>query len=371
MAIYTIFAINPGSTSTKIALFENDKKVFSQNVNHDAGLLSTFKHLNDQLPYRKELIKKIITENDMPLSKVSAFVGRGGGLFPMEGGTYEIDELLLDHARKGANGVQHPANLGSLLAYEFAKEFKTKAFVVNPPDVDELQDLARLTGIKEVYRVVHLHALNLKETAMRHANEMGLKYEKCNFIVCHIGGGISISAHRNGKMIDGFDIAGGEGPMTPTRCGSIAVSDLLKYLEGKDIKEVKQLCTKTGGFVHHTGISDALELTIRASKGDKYAELLWNTMLYQINKCIGSMAAVLHGKINGILIGGAMARDKDLIRQTKEACEWIAPIFFYPGEFEMEAMASGAIRVLEGTEKVKKYQGKSCFQGFVFERTEV
>ncbi len=173
------------------------------------------------------MIVKLLEENKTSLSGVDAVVGRGGGLLSMEGGTYEIDDLVLKHSQRGANGVQHPAILGPRLAREFADLYHTKAYVVNPPDVDELQDLARMTGIKGVYRVIHLHALNLKEVAIRHAALLGKTYEDCRFIVCHIGGGISVSAHRAGRMIDGFDIVGGEGPMAPTRCGSVAVADLL------------------------------------------------------------------------------------------------------------------------------------------------
>lgn len=359
-----VFAINPGSTSTKIALFEDELCIFSESVSHDASKLAEFPTILAQLPYRKEMILKILEKGNILLENINAFVGRGGGLLPMEGGTYEVDELLLEHAAKGANGVQHPANLGSLLANEFAKEYGVKAYTVNPPDVDELQDLARITGIKGVYRDVHLHALNLKETAIRHAAKNGKKYEECNFVVCHLGGGTSISAHRMGKMIDGFDIVGGEGPMAPTRCGSISVSNLVKYCDGRDIEEVKSLCTKTGGFVNHTGISDAIELTNRAFNGDKTAKMLWDAMIYQITKCIGAMAAALHGKIDGILLGGGMVHSEDLVEKVREACEWIAPISAYPGEFEMEAMAAGVFRVLRGKEVVKKYSGIPCWREF-------
>ncbi|RGU95971.1 butyrate kinase [Clostridium sp. AF15-17LB] len=366
MRKFKIFTINPGSTSTKIALFEGEEEVFSKNVSHDAGKLAEYAYISDQFAYRKETIDELLKENHISLDQVDAFVGRGGGLLAMDGGTYEIDDLVLNHAARGANGVQHPAMLGPQIAYEYAKSYHAKAFVVNPPDVDELQDLARMTGIKGVYRVIHLHALNLKETAIRHAAGLGRKYEECNFVVCHIGGGISVSAHRNGKMVDGFDIVGGEGPMAPTRCGSISVANLLKYAEGKELKDIKALCTKSGGVVNHTGISDALELTARAKNGDKYAEMLWNTMIYQIEKCIGSMAAVLHGKIDGILLGGGMVYNEDLVAQIKDACGWIAPVTAYPGEFEMEAMASGAVRVLSGEEEVKKYSGVCNFTGFDF-----
>lgn len=370
MNTYKIFTVNPGSTSTKIALFEGDKELYSENVSHDAKHLDGFASISEQFAYRKEMIEKLLNENDTILNDIDAFVGRGGGLLPMAGGTYEIDDLVLEHASKGANGVQHPAMLGPQLAYEFAKENAVPAFVVNPPDVDELQDLARMTGIRGVYRTVHLHALNLKETAIRHARSMGHKYEECNFVVCHIGGGISVSAHRRGRMVDGYDIVGGEGPMAPTRCGSISVSDILKYCEGKSMKDVKQLCTKNGGFVSHMGISDALQISSRAAAGDEHAKMLWNTMIYQIVKCIGSMSAVLHGQIDGILLGGGMVYNEDLVSQIQDGCAWIAEVTAYPGEFEMAAMASGAMRVLAGEEKLQKYQGEGSFQGFEFEKKD-
>lgn len=367
MSDYKVFTVNPGSTSTKVALFQGGNNLFSANVSHDAEVLSKYKTLSEQLEYRKSTIEQLLEENHINLDGLDACVGRGGGLLAMEGGTYEIDALVLDHSIHAENGVAHPACLGPSIAYEFAEKYNAKAFTVNPPDVDELQDLARMTGIKGVYRGVHLHSLNLKETAIRHAESMGKRYEECNFIVCHIGGGISISAHRAGKMVDGFDIVGGEGPMAPTRCGSVAVADLLKYAADKDMKEVKQLCTRSGGFVSHLGISDAIELTNRAKNGDLYAEMIWNTMIYQIEKCIGSMSAVLHGKVDGILLGGGMVHNKDLVSQITKACGWIAPVSAYPGEFEMEAMEAGAARVLDGKEQVKKYTGVCRFRGFAFD----
>lgn len=368
---YKIFTINPGSTSTKIALFEGEKTLYSKNVSHDAEVLREFENIKDQFLYRKEMIERLLEENSIDLVDVDAFVGRGGGLIAMEGGTYEIDELLLEHSSKGANGVQHPANLGPVLAKDFANKYNKKAFVVNPPDVDELQDLARMTGIKGIYRTMHLHALNLKETAIRHAKLLGKKYEDCNFIVCHIGGGVSVSAHSKGRMIDGFDIVGGEGPMAPTRCGSISVANIVKYLEFNDIKDLKQLCTKSGGFVSHIGISDALELIKRAEDGDKNADMVWNTMIYQIIKSIGAMATVLNGEIDGILLSGGMVYSKDLVSKITDACNWISTVTAYPGEFEMEAMASGAMRVLSGEEDVKKYKGEPCWKGFEFEEDVV
>ena len=279
-----VFAVNPGSTSTKIALFEDEKCLFSKNVAHDAAELAKYSDMPAQLPYRRDMILRLLEENGVTLEGVDVFVGRGGGLVNIEGGVYDINETVLEHARTCANGVVHPATLGPQLADEFARRFGGKAMVVNPPDTDELQDLARMTGIKGVYRTVHLHALNLKETAIHHSKEIGKRYEDCNYIVCHIGGGISVSAHRKGKMVDGNDIVGGEGPMAPTRCGSVPVYGLLDYMEREhaDIKTLRNLATRTGGFVNHIGISDAVELTRRAAEGDRYAEMLWNTMIYQI-----------------------------------------------------------------------------------------
>ena len=370
MKTYKVFTVNPGSTSTKIALFEGDKCLYSENVSHDAKELEKYKTMPKQLPYRRDTIMNLLNEAGITLEDVDVYVGRGGGLLAMEGGTYEVTDLMLDHARTCANGVIHPASLGPQLANEFAEQYGKPAMVVNPPDVDELQDLARMTGIKGVNRNVHLHSLNLKETAIRHSkNVMNKKYEECNYVVCHIGGGISVSAHRKGKMVDGYDIVGGEGPMAPTRSGSVAVADLLGYMKDNnlEITDVKKLCTRTGGFVSHVGISDALELTNRAKNGDKYAEMLWNTMIYQIEKCIGSMAAVLHGEVDGILLGGGMVYNEDLVKQITDTCSFIAPVTAYPGEFEMEAMAAGAIRVLDGEEEAKQYTGKKNWDGFEWE----
>lgn len=366
MADYKIFAINPGSTSTKIALIQNEEVLFSKNVSHDAAKLAEFDGISAQMPYRKETIINLLKENNVSLDGISACVGRGGGLFAMEGGTYEVTDLIFAHAKAGENGVQHPAQLGPQLAREFAAEYNCPAFVVNPPDVDEFWDLARMTGLKGVYRKCHLHSLNLKETAIRHAKSQGKKYEEQNYIVCHIGGGISISAHKEGRMVDGFDIVGGEGPMAPTRCGSVPVAELLRYANGKDYKDVKSICTRSGGLVNHLGTSDALEVSNRAEAGDEYAKMVWDTMVYQICKGIGAMAPVLDGKVDGILLGGGMVHNKGMVATIKERCGSIAEVFAYPGEFEMEAMAAGAIRVLTGEEKTKTYSGKPIFQGFDF-----
>lgn len=363
---WRVLVINPGSTSTKVGLFEGDSVVFVKSIDHDAAKLVEFPTVSDQMPYRRDMIVEALEEHGQSLDGIDAFVGRGGGLLPLEGGTYEINDTMLDHAYRGANGVQHPAQLGSQLAHAFAEEAGGRpAFVVNPPDTDELCDSARMTGAAGVYRHVHLHALNLKETAIRHAASLGKRYDECNFVVCHIGGGISISAHEHGCMIDGNDIVGGEGPMTPTRCGSLPVVEVLDLIEhGRTTSEVRSLCMKNGGFVDLLGTSDAREVQSRALVGDLAARRVWDAMTYQLCKWIGAMACSLGGEVDGILLGGGMVHSKELVSEIRERCEWIAPVTAYPGEFELEAMAAGANRVLDGEEQARDYTGVPVFAGF-------
>ena len=362
---WRVLVINPGSTSTKVGVFDGEQAVFTVNVAHEASELAKFAGVSDQLPYRVGLIDQALAENGVELASIDAFVGRGGGLLPLPGGTYEVDDVLLDHATRGANGVQHPAQLGPQIARAFAGRVGKPAFVVNPPDTDELCDEARMTGVRGVYRHVHLHALNLKETAIRHAASAGRAYEECRFVVCHIGGGISVSAHDRGRMVDGADIVGGEGPMAPTRCGALPVAEVLDYLDaGHATADVRRMCMKTGGFVDLLGTSDALEVSRRAEAGDEAYRRAWDAMVYQICKEIGAMAAVLGGNVDGILLGGGMVHNKSLVRAIEERCGWIAPVTAYPGEFELEAMAAGARRVLDGVEKPLRYSGKPVFEGF-------
>lgn len=369
MEKYKILTINPGSTSTKLAVFENETVLYTINVTHEIAELAKFSEVSDQFAYRKEMIDRELVNSKIELQGLSAVVGRGGGLISVVGGVYPIDDLLLDHATRGANGIQHPAQLGPQLAKEFAKTYNCPAYVVNPPDTDEIAPVARMTGIKGVYRNVHLHALNQKETAIRHAKKLKKSYKECNFIVAHLGGGLSIAAHKQGRMIDGNDIVGGEGPMAPTRCGAIPAIELIDYCYQQQLteKQAKQLCTKTGGFVSHLGTADAKEVFERAEAGEKQAGLVWQTMIYQIEKQIGAMAAVLEGKVDAIILTGGMAANKSLLQEISDTCQWIAPVTGYPGEFEMEAMAAGAIRVLTGEESLKNYTGKPVWDKAYFE----
>lgn len=365
MKSYKVFAINPGSTSTKIAMFEGDKEVFSKNVSHDAEKLKEFKEISDQFDYRKETILKELAEAGHTLEGVDAFSARGGGLVNVEGGVYKVGEKLLEHARVGYT-VKHPATLGAQLADAFAKEYGGVAFVVNPPDVDEFTDVARVTGLKGIYRESRIHALNQKEIGIRYAAKLGKKYEDLNLIICHIGGGISVTAHNHGKMVDSNDIANGDGPMAPTRCGQLPVKDVVtmcfsgKYTE----KEMREKITKTGGLVDHLGTSDAREVTEMIKNGNQYAKLIYDAMIYEIGKTAGSMAAVLCGKVDGIIFTGGISHDKYVVEKLTEMLSFIAPITVMAGEFEMEALAAGAIRVLSGKEEAKTYTGIPVWNGF-------
>ncbi len=363
MSDYKVLAINPGSTSTKVAVFKGEEKLFSENVEHGSDDLAKFKEVSDQLDFRFNMIRDMLKENNIDLSDLDAVVGRGGGLMSCNGGVYAINDTLFDHAVRGANGVQHPAQLGPQIAKLFSDEYDCPAYVVNPPDTDEAIPEARMTGIKGVLKPMHVHALNQKETAIVHSKKMGVKYEDMNYVVCHIGGGTSIAAHRKGRMIDGNDIVGGDGPMTPTRSGSITVANIVDYIfdNGLDKKAAKALATKTGGFINLLGTNDARIVAAMAKDGNKFAGLVWKTMIYQCVKQIGAMAAALHGKVDAILMGGGMVHNEELVESIKEACGFIAPVYAYPGEFEMEAMASGAARVLNGEEEAKTYTGELTY----------
>ena len=365
MKNFKIFAINPGSTSTKIAMFEGEKEIFSKNVSHDAEKLKEFKEISDQFEYRKETILKELAAAGISLEGVDAFSARGGGLVNVEGGVYRIGETLLHHARIGYT-VKHPATLGAQLADAFAKEYGGQAFVVNPPDVDEFQDVARVTGLKGVYRESRIHALNQKEIGIRYAASKGAKYEDLNLIICHIGGGISVTAHRQGKMVDSNDIANGDGPMAPTRCGQLPVKNVIELcFSGKYTqKDMYNKVTKTGGLVDHLGTSDAREVRAMMEQGNAYAKLIYDAMIYQIGKTAGSMAAVLHGKVDGIVLTGGISHDQYLVDELSEMIGFIAPITVMAGEFEMEALAAGAIRVLSGQEAAKEYTGVPVWKGF-------
>lgn len=363
--IYRILVINPGSTSTKVALFENNKCVLSRSVFHDSSELLKYPDINAQLPYRMHVTRNFLHDSKVDLTKIDAVVGRGGPCYACESGCYIIDEKLVEDTRAIKGHFYHSSMLGVQMAYEFHQRYGMPAYMVDAPVVDELCDEARITGVKGLYRRATAHVLNAKETGRVYAESIGRKYEDLNLIIAHIDGGISITCHKHGRMIDGNDAGGGEGPFTPTRMGSMAVTDVLDYLFDKDKSEVRKLCSQAGGLSSWFGTSDAPDIYYnRVRKGDKMAERVWNAMLYQCDKWICMMAAPLEGHVDAILLTGGLLRIPGVVENVKQHCQWIAPITAYPGEFEHESMVHSALKVLRGEMEPKVYTGKPVWDGF-------
>ena len=363
---YKIFTLSPGSTSTKLAVFEDDKMVFKANVAHDPEKLKSFAEISDQLPYRKETILSELDKAGISLKDMDAYAAYSGGLVPLLGGIYPVNEAILKDSREGKT-VKHPAILGSQLIHAFSEEFGgAPAYLVNPPDVDEFEDLARVTGMKGIYRESRVHVLNQKEVAMRFSKELGKKYEDCNFVVAHVGGGLSVTAQKHGLIVDGNDVLNGDGPMAPNRSGSMPAVPIIKMCFSGEYTEKEMIAkvSKTGGLLGHLGTDSALEIGEKIKAGDKYAKLIYDAMAYQLCKFIGSYAVVLEGKVDGIVLTGGVSNDKYFTDQIEKRCGWIAPIKVYGGDFEMEALANGAIRALKGEEELKEYTGVPVWDGF-------
>ncbi len=364
---WKLLVINPGSTSTKLSLFENETKLFEHSLFHDAPELLKYPHVNDQIPFRYGVIMEMLREENVAPETIDVFVGRGGSAHTQPGGVTRIDEKLYEDTVAAVGGSEHPAKLGVMLAWKFACEFGKEAYTLNPTNVDEYSDYARLTGIKGIYRVSHSHVLNQKAVAEAHAEKLGKRYEDCNFVVAHIDGGITVSAHDHGRMVDGNMGADGEGAFTPTRIGSIPVLSLLDYIDaGHSTDEVRLTCSRAGGFVSLFGTSNSDTIHDMAEAGDKRAQIVWNTMIYQICKMIGEMSVVLEGKVDGILLTGGLMRFEDIADGIRRRCGWIAPVTIYPGEMEQEALAYSTLKVLRGEKKALTYTGKPVWDGFGF-----
>ena len=362
---FRILAINPGSTSTKIALFEDDSQVFAKNLTHTKEELSRFREIQDQKDFRRRCVETAMEENRCRLEDVDAFVGRGGGLLSLAGGTYRVTDLLVDHASRGMTG-QHPAQLASQICHYFAEKYDKPAFVVNPPDVDEFDEISRVTGLKGVFRESHIHSLNQKEIALRYCASVGRRYEDSRLVVCHLGGGISVTAHSGGRMIDSNDIIRGSGPMTPTRAGDLPYIKVIEMAFSGDYtrKELTERLNKNGGLLDHFGTDDARVVERKIAEGDRYAKIIYDGMLYQIAKYAGAMAVAMKGKVDAIILTGGMSYSSYVVGFLRSYLEWISDVVVMPGEFEMEALAAGALRVLSGREQAKEYTGKPTWNGF-------
>ena len=361
---FKLLIINPGSTSTKVSLFENETSLFEKSLFHDADVLLTFPHVNDQMPFRYGVILDMLKDEGYAPEDIDVFVGRGGSAHTQPGGITKIDQQLYDDTVAAVGGSEHPAKLGVMLAWKFAQEYHKPASTLNPTNVDEYGDYARLTGIRGVYRVSHSHVLNQKAVAEAHAQKLGRRYEDCNFIVAHIDGGITVSAHDHGRMVDGNMGADGEGAFTPTRIGSVPVLAVLDYIEAHSVADVRRMCSRSGGFVSLFGTADSDTIHALVDQGDRKARLVWNTMIYQICKMIGEMSAVLCGRVDGILLTGGLMRFDDVAEGIRTRCGWIAPISVYPGEMEQEALAWATLRVLRGEAEAMTYSGRNVWNGF-------
>lgn len=366
MKKYRILAINPGSTSTKVAVFEDEQALFSASIPHDSAKLAEFGEISDQFDYRKDAILEALVSQKIDLGAIDAFSGRGGGLVALEGGTYEINEIMLAHARACLT-AKHPATLGCQLADYFAKQYGKRAFVVNPPDVDEFEEVARMTGVKGVYRESRIHALNQKEIGIRFAAAQNKRYEEMNLVIAHIGGGVSVTAHKKGRMVDSNDIVSGDGPMAPTRCGSLPVKSVIRMCSSGRYteRELLDLTSKNGGLMSLLGTADVLEVLKRIKNGDRKAELAMEAMIYQIVKAIGAQTAVLGGDVEAIILTGGIVHSDWISERIEEKVRFAAPVVRMAGEFEMEALSAGAIRVLQGEEAPKVYTGEPTWKGEV------
>jgi len=357
MSENNILVINPGSTSSKLALYQGQQEVMASNIEHSKEELSGFEKITDQLDLRVEYIRKFLKENNVKITDLDAVVGRGGLLKPIPGGTYQVNDKMLEDLKAGLQG-EHASNLGGLIADTLAAEADAKAFIVDPVVVDELDELARLSGHPLFERKSIFHALNQKAVARNYASEIGKKYEEITVIVAHLGGGISVGLHSEGKVIDVNNALAGEGPFSPNRSGGLPTLDLANYCyePENDYNDVKKKLLGSGGVVAYLNTNDMREVEEKAEAGDQEADLIYSGMAYQVAKEIGSLAPVVKGKVDAIILTGGIAYSDYFVNQIKDQAGYLAPIKVYPGEEEMSALAAGAQRVLTDQEEAKIYQ---------------
>lgn len=352
MPKYNILTINPGSTSTKIALFKDNELEFEQVLRHPAEELNQFSKLIDQYEYRKEKIINFLEEKNITLKDLDAISCRGGLIGPIPSGTYTINDSLFTRL---STDVVHASNLAGIIGYNLSKELGIPSYITDPVTVDEMAPIAKVTGIPGIERKSKFHALNQKAIARRAAKQLNRRYDESNFIVIHIGGGISIGAHEKGKVIDVNNVIDGDGPMAPTRAGSIPVEGVIDLcFSGKYTRtELKEYISQRAGLTDYLGTSDVRDVQEMMEQGNEQAKMLYEAMAYQICKNVGAMATVLKGKIDAIVVTGGVAYSKQFIRLLKERIDFLGEVIVIPGEEEMLALAEGALRVLTGEEEAK------------------
>jgi butyrate kinase len=358
---HLILVINPGSTSTKFAVFENEKSLFEKTVRHPPEDFAGCARIKDQKDIRLKYISEALKENRIALESINAVVGRGGIVAPLPSGTYAVNEKMLqDLTDENGAANAHASCLGGIIAAEMAKTYKIPAFVVDPVVVDELIPEARISGVPEIERTPTFHALNTKAVARLAAKDLGMKYADARFVLVHMGGGVSVGAHRYGSIIDVNNAVTGEGPFSPERSGGLPCAALIEMcFSGKYTKDrLLGFLQKNGGIKAYLDTNDMREVEKRSQEGDAGAILVFNAMAYQIAKEIGAMVAVLEGRADAIILTGGIAYSNTFTGMIKKYVDRLAPVRVYPGELEMEALAWGALRVLRGEEKPSEYTGK-------------
>lgn len=353
-----VLVINPGSTSTKVAIFMGSENVLQYNLNHSAEELDKFDHITDQYAYRKNMIVDWMKGEGYNLDSLAAVIGRGGLLKPMPSGTYKVTPAMMEDLKIGIQG-EHASNLGGLIARSIADEAGVEAYIVDPVAVDEFEPVARISGMPEIKRKSLVHALNIRAIAHNVAHDKGVKIEDLNLIVAHLGGGISVVPMKKGKIIDANN-ANEMGPFSPERAGGLPVGDVAKLaFSGKYTeKELKTKMRGKGGLVAYLGTNDAREVLSRIEAGDQQAKLVFDAMGYQIAKEIGACATVLAGKVDAVVMTGGVAYSKYLTEYISEHVSFIAPVIVMPGEDEMKALNEGYLRVAGGEEPVKIYENE-------------
>ncbi len=352
-----ILVINPGSTSTKIAVFDGEEELLRETIRHRAEELAKFDQITEQYDFRTSMIRSIIEERGISPAELDGVIGRGGLLKAIPGGVWIVNEAMLKDLAEGVNG-QHASNLGGLIAHETAKESGSISLIADPVVVDEMQDCARLSGHPELPRKSIFHALNQKAVARRAAAEIGKEYDTSRFIVAHMGGGVSVGAHLNGRVVDVNNALNGDGPFSPERTGGLPAGQLVELCFSGDYekKEILKMIKGRGGYMAYLGTADGREVAERAEQGDREADLVFRSLAYQVAKEIGSLSAVLFGKIDGIILTGGLAYNENLVTLIKNRVNFLGRIFVYPGEGEIEALRDAALRVLRGRETPKIYE---------------
>lgn len=350
-----ILTINPGATSTKFAVFNGEQPIFKTTVEHSVEDLKHFERVFDQYQYRLELITEALDKAGIEQQDLKAVVGRGGLLKPVNGGVYLVNELMLSDMKKAERG-EHASNLGCVMAYNMACKLGLPSFIVDPVSVDEMDEVATVSGHPEMARTSLAHTLNMKAVARKVAKKMGKKYEEVNFIVAHLGTGVSVAPHKKGRMVD---VSNGkdEGAFAPDRCGTLPVGQLVKlcYSGKYTYSQMQKMIFGKGGIYAYLGTTDIREVEAIAAEGNAQASLIIDALSYQVAKEIGAMCAVLAGEVDSIILTGGIAHSKRITGEISRRVSFIAPVVIVPGEEELESLALGALRVLRGEEQARKY----------------